>query len=63
MRFILKKGCAGLDNFSHLVTDFSQQTCIDKNKNDISYYYWTYDNNSMPYYMKYNKEGKKIRMY
>lgn len=42
----------------HLITDFSQQTCIDKAKNGTTYYYWIDEGEKIPYCKSYNRQGK-----
>lgn len=40
----------------HLITDFSQQTCINKADQTNTYYYWKSD--CIPYCQVFNKNGK-----
>lgn len=42
----------------HLITDFSQQTCIDMAKNGTTYYYWIDGGEKIPYCKMYNKQGR-----
>lgn len=41
----------------HLITDFSQQTCINKAEIDTTYFYWLDEGEDIPYCKRYNKEG------
>lgn len=41
----------------HLITDFSQQTCVDKANHGITYYYWIDKDKHLPYCKDFRKEG------
>lgn len=46
-----------LKQSDHLITDFSQQTCIDLGNKGSTFYYWISKDNGLPYCAKYRKEG------
>lgn len=53
---VLKIGCTNQDNCGHLITDFSQQTCINKGDDNRTYFYWK--DGCMPYCRQFETKGK-----
>lgn len=60
---IMALTCWKLSEPMHVITDFSQQTCIDMSTNNTSYFYWRNNSNNLPYCRIYEKKGIYMNFY